>query len=451
VNQQPGTALDFVQQLRTAAEPFVVRRGDAGRPLSDRDGHEAAFRRDPELYALAAAAERVPPAQRARVLFQLLAQSWAGLAPDVRHTLGQVAAWLPTTLPPDQVLAVFLALRRARANHKHTRRVVVRYLLNHPDLERLAARRRPALRDCLEHALGKNVARACARWLGEPEANPAYVQRHLLRFATDPARAVPVVRFLFRQAACPAARGGAGELAAQDAEGAPERPKTVTATNRGDIAATLVHMYRGGSNPELREALQRYVDEQAAVLPHFDGRVALVLDASGSTLGYGEREYCCVSQSQALRLVLERCCAALRVYPVGGSGEPPRPEGPTDLATAVLDALDGDPDVVAVVSDGYENVYAGDLARVTATLPALGVTTPVVFCHSKFTDKDDLDFRRPAPGLPELEFWHQDEFAEVLGALFARARGDQGERFLRGHLRQRLTALRKERVSWITR
>src|SRR5262249_55842288 len=118
-----------------------------------------------------------------------------------------------------------------------------------------------------------------------------------------------------------------------------ERPRTITATNRGDIAATLIHVYRGGSNAELEQALVRYVDDAAAKLPKFDGRVALVLDASASTQGYGEREFCCVSQSQALRLVLEKCAAEVKVFTVGGDGSnPPRPAGDTDLATAVLEA-----------------------------------------------------------------------------------------------------------------
>src|SRR5262249_37386921 len=146
----------------------------------------------------------------------------------------------------------------------------------------------------------------------------------------------------------------------------------------------------------------------------------------------------------------ERCCDGVRVYPVGGGGELPRPQGDTDLAGALLDALEGNPDVVVIVSDGYENVADGDLARVVASLPAAGVSTPVVFCHSKFSPKDDLTLRRPAPELPELEFWHQDDFAEVLWMLFAQARSPRGDAFVRGRLRQRLAGLEKERTSWIS-
>jgi hypothetical protein len=277
------------------------------------------------------------------------------------------------------------------------------------------------------------------------------LRRHLLRHAANPERAVAVMRFLYHQAVLPLVAAGHRAL-----QGLPENTtiaepvRTVTATNRGDVAATLVQMYRGGATDELRQFLELYVEEAAAKLPSFDGAIALVLDASASTRGFGEREFACVSQSQALRLVLARCCNELRVYAVGGSGDPPRPEGATDLATALLDALEAEPALVAIVSDGYENDAAGDLARVVATLDAIGVQTPVVFCHSKFSAKDDLALRRPAPALPELEFWHQDNFADLLWSLFARAAGERGTEFLRGQLLRRLEILEGEARPWIS-
>jgi hypothetical protein len=441
----PLTTTTFLRHLRTPARPLTLRRREASPRWADADLHAEFSTRDPELYALCALADHVGPAQQARVLFRLLGRSRQGLAVEVRDVLDRVAGRLLSALDADAVVTVFLALRHARANHRHVSRAVLRYLLNHPELEELACRRRPALRDCLEHALGKDVARACARRLADP-AHAGYVRRHLLRFARDPGRAAAAVAYLFGHGPCPEVRG-VPAVADRVHPVVPERPKTITATNRGDVSATLVHVYRGGANAQLQGALERYVRDAATRLPRFDGKVALVLDLSASTLGYGEREFCCVAQSQALRLVMEVCVADLRVIPVGGDGEPPRPDGATDLATAVLDALEGEPDVVAVVSDGYENVAEGDLGRVAATLPRLGVTTPVVFCHSKFTAKDDLALRRPAPGLPELEFWHEDDFADLLWSLFAQARTPRGEAFVRADLRQRLLAGAKEGAS----
>lgn len=446
---QTTSTKDLLRHLRGEAEPFVLRRAE-GLQLKDVATHAAAYQENPEQYALTGLADRVQPGQQARVLFQVLRSARATLSATARETLERATNVLLRRLAAEQVLTVFLALRRTRANHKHTRRAILRYLLNHPHLEETAARRRPTLVDCLEHALGKHVARGCARLLREKGSADPYVRRNLLRCADDPGRVTGVLAFLFGKAPCPAPpmpepiAPSAPARAAPPVERPPERPKTITATNRGDIAATLVHMYRGGTNVELKTALARYVEEAAARAPHFDGSVALVLDASASTLGYGERQFCCVSQSQAFRLVLERCCARLSVHTVGRDGELPQPEGDTDLASALLDALEGDPDVVAIVSDGYENVNGSDLARVTASLAAAGVQTPVVFCHSQFTDKDDLALRRPAPRLAELAFWHQDDFPGVLWSLFAAARPPHGAAFLEQQLRRRLAALEQE-------
>jgi hypothetical protein len=212
----------------------------------------------------------------------------------------------------------------------------------------------------------------------------------------------------------------------------------VTATNRGDIAATLVHLFRGGESPELRDAADRMVAAAAASLPAFPGALALVLDQSASMRGYGEREWAVLSQAVALRRVLERRCARLDVVTVGG---PDAPSGPTDLATGVLDALATRPDLVAVVSDGYENTNPGDLARVVATLPRIGVETPVVFCHSTYSHSDDLTLRRPVRAIPQRTFWHQEDFGPLLLWLLVQTRHADAPRWLRDALLDRLSTV----------
>jgi hypothetical protein len=234
------------------------------------------------------------------------------------------------------------------------------------------------------------------------------------------------------------------ELAAAD-----ELPKTVTATNRGDVAATLVHIYQGGASALLSRGLADYVERAASRLPCFDGSIALVVDASASTLGYGERKYCCISQSWALRLVLAKRCAKLSVHLAGGRGDPPEPDGATDLVTPLFDALASGPDVVAIVTDGYENRLAGELGRVIAALPGAGVTTPVVIVNSKFTHKDDLTLRVPAPDAPAIDMWHEHDFGAVLATLGGTARGLVGRAFLHHTLTDRLNLLEKTRPPWL--
>lgn len=444
----------FLQHLRADRSELVLHRSMNAPQWNDEVTHRAIHESDPVRYALCSLMPGALPAQQAKVLYLTLASSWANLDQDERHALNRSVDVLVSRLQPAQVIKVFLSLRRARANHKHVTHVIANYVLNHPQLELLARKRRPAIADCLEHALGKDVARGCARLLSENGIENAYVQQNLMRVADNPERVADAILYLFghrNELSVPENQTALAPMVVpQTSDEIDARPRTVTATNRGDVAATLVHQYRGGSNENLQESLTKYVQNAAERLPQFEGRVALILDASGSTMGYGERQFCCVAQSQALRLVLEQSCTELNVIPVGGTEALPMPEGDTDLAGALLDALEIDPDVIAIVSDGYENVYEGDLARVIATLPKVGIEVPVVFCHSKFTNLDDLTLRRPAPQLPEVEFWHENDFADVLWTLFASARSPKAESFVDQQLWQRLNQCEKEMPLWIS-
>ncbi|UFS99865.1 hypothetical protein [Nocardia huaxiensis] len=401
---------EILDHFRSRGAPLVLSRAGAV-VWDDAEFHEAAYISDPEGYALLALVPGVRDAQRARVLLQVLRVSRAGLSEESRVVLDKCTRALIFGIPPNSVVTVLLALRRMRANHKHVVRGILSFVLDHPDGELLIAARRPALRDAFEHALGKATARGCARLIAQGDVGSAELRRKLLRFSADPAVAVQRVAQLY-------GAGIHGVPALTDAvrplEPVRIRQPIVTVTNRGDIAATLVHVHRGVQAAELHTALGDYVTAAVRELPRLAGRVALVLDASESMRGYGDREWALLSQAEALRLVLARVCAELAVVEVGADQA-----GPTDLAMGVLDALAQSPDLVVVVTDGYENRMPGDLARVAATLPGIGVRTPILLCLATFTASDNRSLRDPAPALPHESFWHQDDFGALLPWLFA--------------------------------
>ena len=424
---------DVVTHLQTPAEPLRIRRSGA---LSwpDEARHTSAFAADPVGYALLALLPGVAPEQRARVLLRILDASWAGLAADDRAILSRVARVLTLGLPATACVPVMLALRHRRANHKHVTRAFLWLLLEHPQAAALVRTHRAVLAACFEHALGKDTARGCAKALMGGVAT-VDLTRALLRFAPDPTVAATRIRALYTPTSSEASvEAAVREPLNLDLDAG--RPAVVTATNRGDIAATLVHLFRGGESPDLRDAADRMVAAAAASLPAFPGALALVLDQSASMRGYGEREWAVLSQAVALRRVLEHRCARLDVVTVGG---PDAPSGPTDLATGVLDALATRPDLVAVVSDGYENTNPGDMARVVATLPRIGVETPVVFCHSTYSHSDDLTLRRPVRAIPQRTFWHQEDFGPLLLWLLVQTRHADAPRWLRDALLDRLS------------
>jgi hypothetical protein len=439
----------LLEHLRTTREPFTVRRGDNAPRCTDLNAHIHAYKEDPALYALSAIARGVQDHQRARVLYILLSQSRTALPAGVQQAIKRVSAILLTSLPPELILSVFIALRRARANHKHTTKAIATWIIDHPHAAALIDHKPSALRDTLEHALGRDVARACAKYAAtEDAAGKTYLRKHLLKFATDQQAARQLIQGLYETSK----RRGKPKpipLVRPLDPPAAARARTVTTTTRGEIAATLVQIYRQ-DNSQLRDQLETQLESATADLPRFGGSAVVVLDASGSMRGYGEREFAFISQSYALALLLRKCCKRLRTITIGGAGDPPVPRGDTDLANALLDAVTRDPDLVAVISDGYENVAAGDFSRVAASLEKAGVTSSIVLCQCKFTDQDDLMLRRPVTSRPTLEFWHQNDFPELLWSLFNQARGQNPRDFLRHGLLDRLVRLEKERKPWIT-
>ena len=464
----------LVTQMRRAAAPLRAPRSPAPERV---DLDAAAYAQDPETFALVALLPGATAARQARVLLALLVGSRAGMSDGVRATLGRVTAFVCAALPADVVLTALLAARGARANHKHLTRVALRFVLDHPHAEDMVQARTGAVRDIFEHVLGREVARGCARRIAAGATRDPYLARNLYRWTQSPPRARALVREMYRDMLPPPVSGARATPVSVRVPGAyatfhagcaealaPERtyPNTITADNRGDISATLVRLYRGADRGELDAALSTYVARAAAALPRLHATVGLVLDASASMRGHGERAFACISQAVALRIVLERCVDELRVSQVGGAGEPPLPGGATDLAMAVLDLVEPPadtagyrsapqrkPDVILVITDGHENRDRGDLARVLA---ALGdEAPPVVVCTATFTAKDDLAMRRVLDEGSDddlIRFWHEDDFGEVLLAAGARVRPDIAVPWLRALLAARLVTLETETMPW---
>ena len=83
-------------------------------------------------------------------------------------------------------------------------------------------------------------------------------------------------------------------------------------------------------------------------LPVVEVRAAVVLDLSGSSASSGERLYHPAALGLALVGLLQRHVSDLHVFQVGGTAilnghGIPRPQGATDLATAVLEAARSEP------------------------------------------------------------------------------------------------------------
>jgi hypothetical protein len=134
-------------------------------------------------------------------------------------------------------------------------------------------------------------------------------------------------------------------------------------------------------------------------IPGLD-KVGIVLDCSKSMFGSKEQKLRPMAIALATRDVLiENATSA--VAPSGaGAGEAGnliRPSGSTNLAKGLAKVLRDDPDVVFVITDGYENVSAGRFAEVVEKVRAIGVDTPIHQINPVFA-AETKDVRHLAEG-----------------------------------------------------
>jgi hypothetical protein len=149
---------------------------------------------------------------------------------------------------------------------------------------------------------------------------------------------------------------------------------------------------------------------------------AVVLDLSVSAISSGERLYHPAALGLALVGLLEQCLGQVTVFQVGGSSplngrRIPRPVGPTDLATAVLEAARTEPQAILIVSDGYENCRQGDVAQVVEGLHRLGMAKVVYQVVPVFTAAENLSKRRLGENVPLLAVGHEACVDTELGVI----------------------------------
>jgi len=139
---------------------------------------------------------------------------------------------------------------------------------------------------------------------------------------------------------------------------------------RFDLIELLNRLYR---NPDEYNEISPVLDEKAkdiAETTQLPAKVALVVDNSRSALGSGERLY----QPLAVMESVVRVCAALTDTTIHGPfyvgpemDHWLKAEGASNLRMPLARALVSRPDLVLILSDGYENVRAGSVSQILNT------------------------------------------------------------------------------------
>lgn len=337
-------------------------------------------------------------------------------------------------LPPQRMLKLFVQLRNDRVNNSRTRRLILSTLLDVDKLEFWSVKYRRKLETALTHAWGRRTASILRSVLAKPGADRTekerqIVQRQLGRFISDidVDRVEQCVRFIlgdeqklslrrltaYHDAKQDLSRGRS--LPFETLEGLRSRfhPDKTSAdvleltksqltsgqklglqrkAKQADVAVEFdpadydavrlyVYAFEMGLSEEIREALIRKARDTAQGLPVRFEHAGVLLDVSASMMGHDTQAMRPIAVALALRDVLAESAERSTIVASDGRIAPEaeliEPVGDTSLAAGLIALLKREPDVVFVLSDGYENAPAGRFAEVIRAVRQLGVDTPI--------------------------------------------------------------------------
>lgn len=376
---------------------------------------------------------------RGLIVHHLLA---AGAPPDPADKAEEGALIRATLrhMPPNQALRILRRLALQRINNRRTRAVIREYLDHRSDPTFEALKYRAMLRPVVRHAHAPMTAD-----LGTFLFRPRDVLRGKKRFQSPLLDAW--ARAHFSQAALyelpfTVAEGFAarhGVPRDRFLEGiAPkmtrhERLRLHQSAGDHDVdleidaarlSPTRIALWALSLHPRDREARADTLDEAltAAARRTVDrlgfrlGRVAAVLDASWSSSGSGEKRRRPLAVALAASRILAAAAREYRAFwaPIAPDREIlVRARGQTALADAVIDAIAWRPDLIVVVSDGYENDPPGATAAlVAAHTDSLG-PVPIVHANPVF-DAAHFAPRPLGPPIPTVGLRDAEDLPLVL-------------------------------------
>lgn len=188
--------------------------------------------------------------------------------------------------------------------------------------------------------------------------------------------------------------------------------------NSLSAAELYVYAYERGLTGEIQAALSRKAQKQAESWPMQYQRVGVVVDASYGMRGDETQKWRPIAAAMAMADVLALTAPSRTIIFAGGEEQANGlvyPQGATDLAGPLLQALEQSVDAVYLVSDGYENAPAGRVAEVMALVRAAGIATPVFQINPVFAG-ESFGTRELAPGfVPVMAL--QNPVASTLAAV----------------------------------
>lgn len=371
-------------------------------------------------------------------------------------------------LPTDELVFVVDGLRRLRLNGRRARSIGLTAVVGHRQFTMLAANHRQRLRRVFKHLLGERTwATVCRSLEVVSPSGDEFLERVILRFANDKLLVRESLCFLagigfdipqaprwglrpwlqrqeqsafaytdehLRKSVAARTNLAFGEGMSRETlsgirgtfhgEVSVNRLRELSApvSRRGRVDGVLTAAIKDALTSGKDVSLKTIASEHTVASSSLGVSASIVLDLSASSMSSGERLYHPAALGMALVARLQAIVRELLVYQVGGSqaidGDGlPRPHGASDIATAILEAAETRPDVILVVSDGFENHRQGDSEQVMAGLRRLGLGTAIYHVVPVFSVNDDLSQRRLGRDLPVVPLAHEESVGDLSARL----------------------------------
>ncbi len=401
------------------------------------EASKALFEMDRGIFMLIHALEGVTDDARKTAIKAMLMNNWdryanSSFSPEMEMN-GIVH--LTRSLQANRVLNLFNEFRKDHVNNTRTKkRLILPFLLNHPNLEWWAVKYRKKIRKALEHAWDKrttSVIKALVNKQRTPSEETGLKDRidRCLAPGADREKVLECISFIlgndggftlpllkaFGEAKQDISRGRI--LPPEVLEGIrgtchkkvsrkrileltrdssmTEKQKALVQRKAKKLNVTVafnpmarsavelyILAYAEGMTDAIRDALKKKAADGARALPVRFGKVGVLLDDSFSMTGAETQKLRPMAISLSMKDVLVNIgeTAAVRTASgrtIDGRNPLPRPMGETNLSTALIDLLQKRVDVVFILSDGYENAPSGRVDEVMHLLERIGCRTPI--------------------------------------------------------------------------
>ena len=317
----------------------------------------------------------------ARVVFALL-QAGAPRDAEARAEENALIAAALRDLPAPAVFRLFTQLRRARVNNRRTRATMRHWLAQRATMAFDAIKYRKHLRSAVRHA---HVS------VGEEPFAYLFRGAHSQKSWTDPlfdavrrarydqgaiyelpfsiaeglatAKGIPRERFLKRAKATMTTRER--QRWGSHLKGGVPMDR-MRLTRLCSYVLSLNAEDRLAQREAIEHAFERAVDRTLRRAPFRLGRVAAVLDRSTSMRGSFQKRNRPLAVTWGIHRLLKAAASTYRAFWTWPTNDELRlsPRGQTDLATPLLAALRWRPELLIVVSDGYDNAPPGAAAEI---------------------------------------------------------------------------------------